>query len=96
MKQIYNTDKHQGFVAEGSGILKKSIYSNSDFMSKIPANKWKLIKASTNDDIEYWVDMIKMQKVIDLNSLPAWFMAGLNAMVPSIFTQEQIDTFLEV
>lgn len=78
------------------GDFGKSVYSNTDFMNKIPANKFKLIRTSENDDIEKWFDLVKMSPVVDLNILPAWFTDGLDAMVTEmIFTQDQIDSFLE-
>ena len=78
------------------GNHEKSIYSNAQFIGKIPANKLKLIKASENDDIEYWWEMIKITKVIDTENPQTWFTVGMDAMVSEvIFPQAQVDKFLE-
>lgn len=77
------------------GPAPKSVYTNDQFMDKIPSNKFKLIRASNNDDIEKWFDLIKILPVVDLNNRLGWFNAGLDAMVTDgIFTQAQINNFL--
>ena len=76
----------------------KSIYTRTQFISKIPKAKIREIQAKevTNDDINTWIFQLKMADNINLNNLDAWFIEGLDAMVTvGIFTQQQVDNFLE-
>ena len=77
----------------------KTVYPIDKFMEKIPKAKVRTIQAAavTDDDINMWLFMLTMATIIDLNNTPAWFTSGLAAMVTeSIFTQNQVDAFLEV
>ena len=95
------TEDGQGNVISDIGIQSqlKSTYTKEQFIAKIPKGKIREIQvaASTNDDINVWVFNLPMLDVIDLNSLPAWFIEGLQGMVTEgIFTQNQMNSFLEV
>jgi len=75
----------------------KSVYTISEFIEKIPPNKLKAIRASTNDTIDQWVFLVPTEQTIDLNNNKPWFLAGLAAMVTEgIFTQNQVNNFLEI
>ena len=80
-------------------IPKKSIYTRSQFIAMIPKAKVRQIQTAmaTNDDINVWVFNLPMVTEIDLNNLPAWFTAGMLAMVTeNIITQAQAEAFLEI
>ena len=91
----------QGNVLSDTGapIDKKSIYSTVNFLSMVPAGKWALIQASTDDNVVQWRTLINQASfnVVDLNDLPQWFVDGLQGMVDGgIITQTQMNNFLEV
>lgn len=91
--QIY--EYHE--TIEQEQVSPKPVYSSAQFLAKIPKAKIRAIQtaAETNDDINQWLFLLKLTSVVDLNTLPKWFEEGLDAMVvANVFTQQQIDTFL--
>lgn len=78
----------------------KSQFSKSQFISLLPASKIREIQAAaqTNDAINAWIfQLTLLQAPVDLNDLPVWFTAGIQAMVTAgIFTQNQVNKFLEL
>jgi len=77
----------------------KSVLAKDEFIALIPKKKLRAIQAAAtngDDDINVWLFNLNHINKIDLNSLPLWFTEGVEAMVSNqIFTQQQVDNFLE-
>jgi len=80
-------------------VIIKSIYTRTEFFSKIDNSKIREIETikETNDIINNWIFNLQYIDKIDLNNLEEWFIDGMNELVTEgILTEVEKNELLEI